>query len=412
MESNQYPTCTDDTVANAAADTEHEYAPGVVANAYHTLGPVSPSRLFTAHLRRTQFLQRPAGVSLDGWAMYPERTGGSAALYEGVVTLRRDLDVELVHYASLLPHSFPRDGDNVPLLALQTGGGVMGLGLADTFDGPHAPAGLGPAGGGPFNLEPGGTVALLPSRIGLPTYFFNADEKPMRARATRAFGAWWVTSPPLGPRKAGESFSYRFLTVYDALDEPAINTMRIESLRRYFGLTGENGCGLNVRRGKPISQFGLIEIEAENGVVDFEVPNPGWRVNLPLGFRFHGFNPNWTVGEVQVAGASQGFYTDGRNVYRQVGLDDRDLAHLSVYPDAAAATHCRIGHPVQCDRPDLILEFTVLRDQPFECRVAVNNPTDEPIRATLRQGMDVPSFSFADTTIEAPAGGYVVVRDH
>lgn len=409
MEGDQYPTCYDDTVANAAAETAHVYAPGVVANAYHTLGPVSPSRLFTAHLRRTQFLQRPAGVNLDWWPMYPERAGGAGALFEGAITLKRDLEVDALHFASILPHSFPKEEDNIPLLAINTGNGITGMGRADTFDSPYAAAGLGPNAGNVFQLVPGGYVALLPSKLGLPTYLFNASGEPMQARATRAFSAWWLTSPPLGPRKAGEQFHYRFLAVYDALDEPVVNTLRLENLRRYFGLTGENGCGLRVRRGRLLSQFGLIELEPEGGVVEFEVPNPGWRVNLPLGFRFRGFQPNWTLGQFQVAGYSQGFYSDGRNVYRQLGLDDRGLAHLSVYPDHATQTHNLVGHPVQCDEPELIIEFTVLQDKPFECQVAVNNPTDKPLRATLRKGMALPDFIFPDTPVEVPAGGYLVL---
>jgi len=411
MEGNQFATCYDDTVANAACLTTHNYAPGVVANAYHTLGPITPSKLFTALLRRTQFLQRPVGVNLDWHAMYAERAGGTVAVYEGTTTLKQDLEIEAVHCASILPHSYPKDGGNVPLLAFNAGDGSTGVGRAETFDWP-AVRGLGAGKGGWFQLPPGGYVAMLPSKLGLPTVLFNIGAEPMRARATRAFGAWWLSHRRTGPCKKGSDFRYRFMVVYDPIDEGAVNTLRIENLRRYFGLHGENGCGLRVSKGKLISQFGLIELEAEQGLVAFEAPRPGWRVNLPLGVRLHGFNPNWTVGQYQVTGYSQRFYTDGKKVYRQLGLDDRGFAHLGIYPDHAPNTHNVVGHPLQCDAKELIIQVTKLSDRKPAWHVAVNNPTDRPIATTLRKTMDMPGFDFVETPVNVPAGGYVVVRQN
>jgi len=66
------------------------------------------------------------------------------------------------------------------------------------------------------------------------------------------------------------------------------------------------------------------------------------------------------------------------------------------------------GAPVLCDNPALIIEFTKLSDKP-EYRVAVNNPTDQPIRTVLRQGIALPGFKFPDTPVEVPAGAYLVV---
>jgi len=410
MEGNQYPTCYDDTVANAACDNAHLYAPGVVANAYNTLGPIQPSRFFTAHQRRTQFLQRPAGVDLDWHAMYPERAGGTVALFEGTVTLKQDLDVQAVHYVSILPHSYPKDKSNIPLMAVNTGSGQTGVGRVETFQGPSVHHSLAPKGGNVYMLAPGGYVAVLPSTIGLPAMVFNADDKPIRAIVTRAFSGWWLGSPKTGPCKAGERFDYRYLAICDPLDEPAVNTRRIESLRHYFGLTGENGSGIQVKRGKLLSHRGIIELEPHGGVVEFEVPNPGWRVNLPLGIRVRGLNPNWTVGQLQVEGYSQRFYTGGRNVWRQLGPDDRGLVHLAVYPDHARRSHHLVGHPVQCDAADLIIQVTKLSDKPVQYHVAVNNPTDKPIHTTLRRCMDLPGFTFPDTPLDVPAGAYIVVK--
>lgn len=74
-------------------------------------------------------------------------------------------------------------------------------------------------------------------------------------------------------------------------------------------------------------------------------------------------------------------------------------------------THNIIGHPVQCDNPKLMIEFTQLSTKPFEYHVAVNNPTDAPIKTTLKKRMDLPGFEFANTPVEVPAGGYTVVKE-
>lgn len=413
MEGNMYPGCYDDCVAVMAADAEHVYAPGVVANAYHTLGPIEPSRLIKFHYRRTQFLRRSAGVNLDWHPMYPEETGASLALIEGVVTLRQDLNLESLLFTGMWPHSYPKDERTVPLMVLNTGGGIQALGRAESFDQPDGAKGMGPAGerGSAFEVKPGGYVGMMPSGVGHTSLIFNAAQKPVRARVTKAFNAWWVTDPASGPQPAGAEFPFRYLAYYEDRDEPVINTLRIENVRRYLGLTGVNGCGLEVKRGRLLSQFGILEFAPEEGVVEFVVPNPGWRVNVPLGVRIHGFNPNWTVGQLQIEGYSTNFYTNGKNVYRQLGMDDRDLIHLTLYPDFAPRTHNVVGHPVQCDNRDLIIEVTQLSVKPHQYRVAVNNPTNQTITATLRQSMALPEFKFADTQVTVPAGGYLVVRE-
>jgi hypothetical protein len=413
MEGHMYPTCYDDSVANAACIGDHVYAPGVVANAYHTLGPVVPSTQLTFTVRRTQYLQRGAGPMLEGHIFYPERTGGCLGVMEGTVTLKQP--AAAVTYTSLLENAFPPGGSNVPLWAINTGDGTTGearISAWQNFDQPYLNPGLGPLGGQEsWLIKKGGYVALLPSGVGLTSVMFNLSDEPMRAQPSKALGGWGINNPRGADFNAGEKLSYKYMMLYDPIDEPAINTMRIEALRKYLGLTGENGCGLNVKRGKLLSQFGIIDLAPDAGVIEFEVPNPGWRVNQPLPFRFTGFNPKWTVGQLQVTGYSPGFYTNGSNVYRQIALDDVDLGYLSVYPDYAGSTHNIVGHPVQCDNRDLIIEVTQLSTKPLQYYVGVNNPGDQAITTTLKKTMDLPGFEFADTPVTVPAGGYLVVKE-
>jgi hypothetical protein len=211
--------------------------------------------------------------------------------------------------------------------------------------------------------------------------------------------------------KAGDSLSWRYLVILDGLDQPVHNLHRVERLREYFGLDGRSTSGLVVRRGKLLSHFGIVDLAAEGGVVEFELPAPDFPLQIPLGLRLVGFNPNWALGQYQLGGYSMGNYTDGSRVWRNLATDDRQMAHLAVYPDNVPKSHSIVGHPVQCDRPELIIEFAQLQSSPPEYRVAVNNPTDSPIKTILTKCIDLPGFDFPDRPIETPAGGYLVVRE-
>jgi hypothetical protein len=338
--------------------------------------------------------------------MYPDRAGGNLAMIEGTITLKEDVNLKNVVLANVLSR-FPKNPENYPLWAVRTANGNVGMGRLDTFNGPGIGTEQVKAG---FALAPGGYVALLPSQLGNTSVCFNVGDTAIAA-APGPFDNWYLKPARLGEYKKGDVISWRYLVITDGMDESARNLMRVEQLRRYYGLAGEGGSGIVVTRGKLLSQQGLVDLAPENGVVDFTVPNPGWRLNLPLGIRLIGFNPNWTVGQLQIEGYAPGFYTARKDLYRNLGLDDRDMAFVAVYPDAAPTTHNIIGHPVQCNNPALVIEVTQLSVKPLTYRVAVNNPTDAPITTVLQKGMELPGFTFPDTPITVPAGGYQIVLD-
>ncbi|HEY3417746.1 MAG TPA: hypothetical protein VGM23_12755 [Armatimonadota bacterium] len=402
FEGNMYPTCFDDSVANAGFIAAHKYAPGVVANAYHTLGPIVPTEFLTLSGRRTQYVQRITGPS-EGHALFPRREGGNLALIESTVTLKKDVDVVNLFVMGIQPLNFAKNTSNLPLWAVRSDDrSPLAFGGYETFQAGKGVSPLPP-------VKPGGYLAMVPSQTGNIGIVFNVGTQPVQLTAGPE---WQITLPTAaGAHKAGETFQSRLLVIHDALDETALNGLRVERLRRYLGLTGENGCGLKVNKGKVVAQFGLQDLAADNGLVDCEIPRPDFKTNIPLGLRFSGLNPNWAIGELQLTGYSPGFYTNGTNVYRSLGMDDQGLVHLAVYPDFVPNTHIVVGHPVQCDTPDLIIELALLNDKPYQYHVAVNNPTDKPIKTTLKKSMNLPAFDFPDTPVEVPAGGYMVIRE-
>ena len=411
MEGNVYPTCYDDNVSNAAVECDHVYAPGVVANAYHTLGPRSPSKYMTFTLRRTQYLQRIVGPARMGWPMYAERAGSNVALFEGTVTVKRAARAQGNHLLMLNPYRYPKNDPNVPLWAVRMNNtSPVACGGMSSFTERYALwPGLGFKDRYRLPIDPGGYVAVFPSQQGNTCVVFNVGREPLWAALPRGRCHWTL---PWANRqlRAGQTFAWRFLVVQDALDQPAHNTHRIERLRQYLGLDGGTGSGIEVKRGKLLSHVGLVDLAPQDGVVEFVVRRPKWLVDVPLGLRFIGFNPNWTVGQFQRVGYSPGFYTRGRNVYRNLATDDRAMVHLAVYPDGSPRTHSIVGHPVQCDAPELVIELAMLSSKPPSYHVAVNNPTDRPIKTTLRKCMDLPGFTFADRAIDVAPGAYVVVR--
>ncbi|MBU4211643.1 MAG: hypothetical protein KKD33_03555, partial [Verrucomicrobia bacterium] len=364
MEGDEWPTCTDYSVRNVAARGDHNYAPGAVGNCYSTYGPIYPSEYMTYTIRRTQYIPRPAGPLLDLHAMWVECSGGALDLFEGTMTFRKDTPAKELTIMIMKPVSFPKEGANIPVFGVRENqDSLPRCGSLESY---------GPCGS--YVLAPGGYVATLPSGEGIASAVFNVSDAPIHVLLS---GYWYFRLPVQGRSfKKGETISWRYMVMQDSLKQSEHNLYRVERLRQYYGLDGKHNSGIAVKRGKLLSHFGLVDLAPENGVVEFEVPAPDFALQLPLGLRFIGFNPNWTVGQYQIGGYTTGFYTKGNNVYRNLATDDRDMVYLAIYPDNVAKSHSIVGHPVQCDNPKLIIEVAQFNSKPPEYHVAVNNPTD------------------------------------
>ena len=394
MEGNCTPTMFSDDVSNLRITCDHVYAPGLVANAYHSMGPVLPSQAMEWQSRRTGFIERTVGVG-SMQVMWPARAGGTVTCYDTIVKFKQDQTVSSLLFHDLQTRNL--DAVNRPQWVVQVGATEPPLGK------PLAPNE--PPGAAPVPLPPGGYVAVIGTRDSNMGAVFNAGADPLLL-VPSPWG-WFLQANLINkPVTAGQTVTARTMVVLDALDNPDRTPARLEKLREYFGFTGKNGCGAEIKRGKVIAQFGTLDLTPENGVVDLTVPNPGWKLDLPLGVRFVGFNPNWTVGEIQLSGYLPTFYARPPVVYRNLGLDDEHVAFLSLYPDHAPSTHVLVGHPIQCDAPGLIVEFTMLSDAPAKFHLAVNNPTDQPITTTLRQALPVPGLNFPDQKLTVQPGEY------
>ncbi|MBI2298733.1 MAG: hypothetical protein HYU66_07255 [Armatimonadetes bacterium] len=412
MEGYTRATCVDDSVRNLAGEAFSVYADGVVANAYHTLGPIRPAEQATFAVRRTMYLPRVTGPLLDWHAMWSERAGGGVALFEGEATLKKDLELGQILIGTLSLVNFD-DRERLPLWAVRRDSDSVPLcGLQETMLGPgvlvRRELGLPGPGAALLPLGRGGYVGTFGVEQGTPSALFNAGETEIAYEPVyrRLFLA---NLPAAG--KAGQTFAWKLFYLWDGFDHDARNLARLERLRSYYGLDGKSGSGIVVRRGRLVSHFGLVDLAPADGVVEFEVPEPDFGLDVPLGLRFLGFNPNWTVGQLQLTGYSPGFYGNGTNVWRNLGTDDRDMAYLAVYTKGVPSSHSIVGHPVVCDTQELVIEVTHLSDKPQRWHIAVNNPADRPLKTVLRKNLDLPGLGFADTPVELPAGAYQVVYE-
>ena len=144
---------------------------------------------------------------------------------------------------------------------------------------------------------------------------------------------------------------------------------------------------------------GLLELlpDAKDGVTEIAVgTHPDPEMQLPV--HTCGFNRRWMVSNWQVAGfAGAGHYHDdakggttGNGRWTELGLDDLNCTHVPIYVGRAPRTQIVIGHPVialgsTIGANDLFIQVTylLLPNGSKVFHVAVNNPTDSDVTATL-----------------------------
>ena len=162
--------------------------------------------------------------------------------------------------------------------------------------------------------------------------------------------------------------------------------------------------GLEIRMGERqtgAAATGLLEVLPHKASYMAEIlvgPHPDANMLLPL--RVAGFNRRWTVGLWQIAGfrtstAITAHYGNGTGRYSELGLDDYNATHVPLYTGRAphGRTHVRVGHPVVATglgADQLFIQVTHLLipgpsggGTATVFHVAVNNPTDNFVTATL-----------------------------
>jgi hypothetical protein len=262
-------------------------------------------------------------------------------------------------------------------------------------------------------IEAGGWFGFYSSQTYNNAMFINRGE-PIRLQIDPGESSWQASIfADIAGRaaKTGDTFHHEMFSVNEAIDTEARGRERFGRVLSYL----EQPDGMQVLSGRRVPGLGYFDLESDvpGEAVELKVPRPSPPIALTIPARVSGLNPRWSAGLYQVAGHTLGNYTNGKNVYTTLGFDMEGYVHAALYPDQVPETHVVIGHPVTCSRPELILEV-MPRTNPeggYRWQVAVNNPTDEPVTATFRAGMELPGLDFAPQEHTIPAGGYVKLRN-
>lgn len=213
----------------------------------------------------------------------------------------------------------------------------------------------------------------------------------------------------------GSTHRLELLTIQWPLDEPLRDSDAIMAAIRYL----EQPEGLEILRGKRIPSQGLLEIEAADFAAELRLPSPPKGVpDMLLPVRVSGFNPRWSAGLLQLSGENgKKYYSDGREGYRGLGVDESGRIYTPLHVSQAPETQVRLGHPIIAEGPqaaNLFIQTTALRekrgDKPPLWHISVNNPTDRPIKAKIRQAMELPGLTFVTSEIQLAPGEYRVLR--
>ena len=110
-----------------------------------------------------------------------------------------------------------------------------------------------------------------------------------------------------------------------------------------------------------------------------------------------------------------GFYSNGTEVYTELGICDRNKTHVPLYV-GRAPTHVLIGHPVVAVGPgadDLFVQVTRLRvtaTQRAIWHIEINNPMDEPVIVKLHSSFPSVVLSDGNRVHTVEGGGRLVVQ--
>ncbi len=378
-------------------------------NPWHTLGPLVETPLFQFRLKHTGFQSRPVRATPELHWSYPERRGSSIAEFEGEIVFKKTLRVNQLYLFGVGLGNMRQIAHAVPFVVINDGNGNFWSGTLESFrsefffgkPGQEAVETL---------IHRGGYAALFAQTPSNAFAIYNLGE-PLKAvvnvpKLNLNFnGAIAFYAPINGKQvKHGEKYSYRVLILNDPMDEEGKNGRRYEIIREFLGMGGGKKFPFELRQGKLLSYFGILDVKVQDGVVEIYMKKPNERLNIPFPVRIHGLNPRWSAGLFQIEGYTQGRYTNGKNVYKPIGVTKGGIGFATLYPDYSENTHIIVGHPIVADDERIAIIFAHTNWKPHEYWLMVNNPTDEPITTTIRQKIPLPDLKFTRQLITLQPG--------
>jgi len=369
-------------------------------NPWYTFGPLEPSKLFNVWASHAYWQPYLTGVAPISWGGPGIMEGPFSSLFTEQIAFKKEMTLNRLRLFHGGWHA--KSAGRSILLAVGKGDQIHNV--IDLSVLPEKTKRT--------RLDTGGWFALYSSEPCNTQLFINCGA-PVNLDLNPVNAYWiqiWADIKDLAV-KPGDTYKAEFFTMTWPMNQMLEDAREIADAAAYL----ENPADMQLLRGRRGPAAGApLELLPEDHAVELSIPSPEC-LHMTLPVRVGGFNRRWTVGLYQLEGHRTHYYSKGNSGWRELGLDFAGAAYVPLYVSAAPKTHVMIGHPVVADEAgkECFIQVTRINDgdarRPPAWHVSINNPTDKPVRTTLRAAMDLPGLAIPEKAITLQPGEYRVI---
>lgn len=364
-----------------------------VLNPWHTFGPIDgPSKLMEFTQRYREYEIPTVGVPETGWAGPGVRKGINACLFINEIKFKKDINVKSLQIATNWYKPFIKKV----------------IYLTGSFDGKREKIKVNEVRKNiNFKFKKGDWFAVYSPDVSATHIFINRGE-PLLIRLNWRTTNWIKFYADLKEVKKGDEKVYEVFSLGVPVDMDIKNDEDILDILKYL----KNPEGLKIIRGSRIKSYGIIELKGENYAVEFSVPENKEKLNIALPFMIKHLNKRWSAVLWQKNGYVKGDYGNGKNRFRELGIDVYGNAYIPVY-SGLSDTHIVAGQPVIAEgkgADKLFIQVTHAQRNPDKWHISVNNPENKEIRVKLKKVIDLPGMKFKEKDLILKPGEYIVIE--
>lgn len=360
-----------------------------IVNPWHTYGPIDGKpEIFEYVQRYREYLRPTIGVPEVGWAAPGVRVGINVSLFVEELRFLKEAKIKTIRLG------FFSNLDKEAIFVISNNEGINEYPVSDKFSGKI------------FYLKKGDWFGLYKKGISSSHLFVNRGI-PLKLEAQGNY--IYIYADGVDNVNKGEKILFEMAGFGFPVDVEVENK---EDLMKIFDYV-KNPSGMKIIRGKRIDAPGIVEILPQNYGIEISIPKPKVKLNLTLPLMIKNLNPRWSSILWLKEGYVKGDYGEGKDRFRELGIDFYGNSYIPVYVDYSDITSFAAGHPVIAEgemSEELFIQVTHVKDSPDEWHISVNNPTDKVINATIKRVIDLPGMKFKERKISLKPGEYVIIE--